>query len=57
MSKKPFQKSSTSLNIREMKIKTTLRFPFTPVKMAIIKITNDKKNFAINVNKGTITNC
>jgi hypothetical protein len=37
MAEKNFKKCSTPLVIREMKIKTTLRFHFTPVRMAMIK--------------------
>jgi hypothetical protein len=36
------KKHSTSLVIKEMQIKTTLRFHLTPVKMFIIKGNNNK---------------
>jgi hypothetical protein len=46
MSKKHLKKFSTSLSIKEIQIKTTLRFHFTPVRMAIImkKTTNVGKD-------------
>jgi len=42
MTMKHLKKCSTFLVIREMKIKTTLRFHFTSVRMAKIKNSGDK---------------
>jgi hypothetical protein len=41
--KKYMKECSPSLEIKEMQIKTTLRFHFTPVKIAIIKSTTANK--------------
>jgi hypothetical protein len=43
MPSKYIKKSSTSLVIKEMQIKTTLRFHLTPVRMARIKGNNNNK--------------
>jgi hypothetical protein len=43
MSKKPMKKCSPSLAIKEMQIKATLRFHLTPVRIAIIKNTTNKR--------------
>jgi hypothetical protein len=43
MSEKHLKKSSTSLVIRKMQIKTTLRFYLTPVRMAKIKNSGDSR--------------
>jgi hypothetical protein len=43
MAKKHMKKCSPSLVIKEMLIKTTLRFYLTPVRIAIIKTTNNNR--------------
>jgi hypothetical protein len=58
MTKKHIKKFLTSLAIKEMQIKTILRFHFTLVRMATIKNTKnncrqrcgEKRNFIWNVN-------
>jgi hypothetical protein len=42
MASKYMKKYSSSLAIKEMQIKTTLRFHLTPVRMAIFKGNNNK---------------
>jgi hypothetical protein len=43
MDKKHMKKYSPPLAIKEIQIKTTLRFHFTPVRIAIIKNTTNNK--------------
>jgi hypothetical protein len=43
MAKKHMRKCSPSLAIKEIQIKTTLRFHLTPVRIAIIKNTTNKR--------------
>jgi hypothetical protein len=42
MATKHMKKFSSSLAIKEMEIKTTLRFHLTPVRIAVIRNTNNR---------------